>query len=604
MNTSKSYLKLTSEEKINLINRSLEGEYVSKICKEAGISRTIFYRWLKEYSTKSALSGTKQNLSEKYPLFGEKTRKKHPRKLSSNKEREIVRLWLENPTYSIREIAKISRISTGGAWNVIGEYKQKVEDRGVKTIKRHLKKSYKIFSEGQKIDMIKRYYGGDPIVRIARESGVSRTIFYKWLKEYGESKDLAFMSKRRRGEAHWRFMPEVQDLAIEIAMESPKLSLSEIVIRIKDEGHNISKSGLYYILKRMNLSSYEDRLAYVPAVEFSGTQRGGLIERRRELITRISSAIPQFAVYTLFGFLIALAFTFSINEPKKTDKFSNINITVDKEQISEEKQGNYPGNEQNVSGKANEPQLSGAQQDFRWGALAINSPQSIIITGNGVRLGFGVVDHAGNTICDAIISVEQPNPSGTNMSSLSSRKGEISQSGGCSIRSVTNTPDYSANISSFDRAGIYKLRIKASTYDGEKEFDSKLIVEDRVPYEIERTSYPTRVYPVSTYPISIVVKANNNFSGNISENLPKGITASKISDRGVLFKNDKRNERTIKWKVNLKKGQIYKISYSLHFPQVWPEFYEIGPLKFTANKTGKLVFQESRYWQVVADAAE
>ena len=40
---------LPVEEKIKLIKRVQDGEAVTQVCREVGISRTLFYRWYKIY---------------------------------------------------------------------------------------------------------------------------------------------------------------------------------------------------------------------------------------------------------------------------------------------------------------------------------------------------------------------------------------------------------------------------------------------------------------------------------------------------------------------------------------------------------------------------
>jgi transposase-like protein len=51
MKYQKKYLKLSPEEKLSLLNRYIDGESITKITSEYGISRTIFYKWLKKYKS-------------------------------------------------------------------------------------------------------------------------------------------------------------------------------------------------------------------------------------------------------------------------------------------------------------------------------------------------------------------------------------------------------------------------------------------------------------------------------------------------------------------------------------------------------------------------
>jgi len=43
------YKKYSPEEKLRFIKKSEAGGSIAAICREAGVSRTIFYRWVKQY---------------------------------------------------------------------------------------------------------------------------------------------------------------------------------------------------------------------------------------------------------------------------------------------------------------------------------------------------------------------------------------------------------------------------------------------------------------------------------------------------------------------------------------------------------------------------
>ena len=43
------YRRLPIQEKLNLIKRAKSGENIAEICRQNGISRTIFYKWLRIY---------------------------------------------------------------------------------------------------------------------------------------------------------------------------------------------------------------------------------------------------------------------------------------------------------------------------------------------------------------------------------------------------------------------------------------------------------------------------------------------------------------------------------------------------------------------------
>lgn len=575
MNTPKSYQRLTPVQKINLIQRSLNGEKISVICKEIGISRTIFYKWLREY--KKSAKSRKQN-KEIIALTDKRVNAtNHWKKIKKEKEQEIIKLWLNNPKYSVRKIAKETHVSTGGAWNVINKHKLIVSKSGSKKIKRYARKTYKKFDSNQKIEFIKMHENGMHLAKVARMAGVSRTIFYRWMKEYKNAKspEEALVSHRPSGVDHWRYIPGIKEQVLNIVTKNPELSLSQIAYLVKQNKQKISRSGLYYILKKMNLTTYETRLAYV--------ESSRSIARYRHY----HYDLPRFAALGFVAIFGIFSLLYSLNR-HLVPSFETDKITP----IAKQETAYEP--------PSPTPELSTSKQDFKWGALAMNSPKSTYSKEDDVSIGFGVVDHQGTTVCDAELSLEVLDQSNGKIRSEKTGSG-IEESGECSLSSVTNSPDYQANLGRLGKEGTYNLRVKSKTYDGEKEFEGKLIIDNTTAFEITRDPFPTRVFPESSYPVELSIKANEDFKGQITETLPDGITASKISSLGILFKNTSRNVRSIHWKVDFKKGNTYKFSYTLTFPLVYPEYYEIGPLRFVDSRTYKMVYQEPRYWQVVVD---
>lgn len=60
--------------------------------------------------------------------------------------------------------------------------------------------------------------------------------------------------------------------------------------------------------------------------------------------------------------------------------------------------------------------------------------------------------------------------------------------------------------------------------------------------------------------------------------------------------------KVIKWQVSLKKGEKTTLSYAYKAPQVSPQFYTVGPAKFFAKDSQKVIFAEKRTWQIAADS--
>jgi transposase-like protein len=574
MNPQKTYKRLTAEKKEELIKRALQGEAVAAICKNEGISRTIFYRWLKAYN-KPGKKNSKAGLGAKTPKG-----RSHWRRLNIAKEREVIGLWKNNPSYSIREIAEAAGVSSGGTWNVIKSYERQAASSG-KKIKRYLRKKYKNINPQDKIKLIRRYHSGESIAKISREIGVSRTIFYKWLRAFEQARDVEQVLRKnnRRGESHWRFMPEVRATLVKLIAQDPTLSLSALVRSAQAQGTKISKSGVYYMLKSLELDTYQARLSYATSVNGVVASSPHPLESRG-----MKLAVPAVLILLIsFGLAAFFGQRSNIGMP-----FIGINNTVTPTDSPS-------GFAEDESQEATHPQ--DIKQDLAWGAIAVNTPQDQYAVGEEAQIGFGVVDSLGNTICNADISFEVVNSQGN----IVYEKNRVPGSGECSLQSVTNTPDYLLRIPGFEEEGEYSVRVKAQTYNGEKDFKTRILVESSQSFEVERRKYPTRIFPRVEYPVEVVFKAKEDFSGYITEVLPKGITASSISGSGLILRKEGTQDQILRWKVTMEQDQTIKLSYILHFPMMWPEFYEVGPLRFE-NEAGKLVYQEKRYWHIVADA--
>lgn len=271
-------------------------------------------------------------------------------------------------------------------------------------------------------------------------------------------------------------------------------------------------------------------------------------------------------------------------------------------------------------------------QDFSWGVLALNTKKSIYLPGETVELSFGILDEMGHTLCDAPLSLEIRSPRGTK-TVLSRDNGGIRQSGECSGNSVTSLPDYLAEYE-VDGTGLYQLTLTGVNANGTHIIQDVFEVRDTVPFDIERTTFPTRVYPVSAYDVELTITAQEDYQGPIADQVPTSFHINNISDNGTVV-NEEIQEATnaaqlrqqdeeayhhianqskllyditassssqldktpkkIEWNVDWKAGETHTLSYQIHFPGLSPEYYLIGP--FTIGS-----FQEMRQWQVALDA--
>lgn len=70
-----------------------------------------------------------------------------------------------------------------------------------------------------------------------------------------------------------------------------------------------------------------------------------------------------------------------------------------------------------------------------------------------------------------------------------------------------------------------------------------------------------------------------------------------------MLANNAQTEKVkiITWHVNLKKGDTTVLGYDYQTPRESPQFYLLGPVRFYANGSDRVVFAEQRQWQIAAD---
>lgn len=248
-------------------------------------------------------------------------------------------------------------------------------------------------------------------------------------------------------------------------------------------------------------------------------------------------------------------------------------------------------------------------KDFSWGVLAVNTNKSIYTPGENAYLQMGVLDDDGHTICDAELEITITSPDGI-VTSLSTFTGEIIKNPDCGPNNVITTPDYYTYFNTRD-SGIYQVSLKAHTENGTKEITDNFEVRDEVPFEIERIG-STRIYPWADYDMKLIIKANEEFTGDIIEIVPDGFNivgdevkityseASSTIDKTFIIQKDEIDKKLIWQDVHLAVGDVLEIRYVFDAPNVSPEFYLLGPISL--GEADEIIFKESRKWQIASDA--
>jgi len=236
-------------------------------------------------------------------------------------------------------------------------------------------------------------------------------------------------------------------------------------------------------------------------------------------------------------------------------------------------------------------QIKNIQQDFTWGVLAINFNQTIYSPNDLAKLSFGTVDDLGHTICDASLTVEITTPN-KNITTLSSKDGQIKPSGECGLDNITDVADYLSEYQIGNETGAYTIKYSAETKNGTRTITDYFEVRENIPFIVERTG-PSRIYPPANYKVTLKITANQNYSGPIIETVPENFIVTK--SQGVFAESIEGHNKNLTWQASLVAGQILNLSYIFDAPDISPEFFLLGPLSIGGGG-------EIRAWQIASDA--
>lgn len=164
------------------------------------------------------------------------------------------------------------------------------------------------------------------------------------------------------------------------------------------------------------------------------------------------------------------------------------------------------------------------EQDFTWGVLAVNTNKSIYLPGETANIAIAVLDDAGRMVCNAKVNLKISAPNGGKEQILSTSDGSIVVNKACTTHGVTSEPDYEADYV-VGAAGVYQMTLTAQTVNGDHSISDAFAVRNSVSFDVERIT-ATRIYPKSDYDVIFKIKANQDFSGRIVEEVPSSFGLS------------------------------------------------------------------------------
>lgn len=226
--------------------------------------------------------------------------------------------------------------------------------------------------------------------------------------------------------------------------------------------------------------------------------------------------------------------------------------------------------------------------EFYWGVLAVNTTKSMYFPNEQVILNLAALTDKGNTICDADMALKVIEPNNT------IHEVPIEQSGFCGKNNVTDVPDYLASFTNTGEFGLYKIQLENRNKEGVvvHKIEDSFEVREYIPFDIERTA-PTRIYPPAPYKVSLKIKANRDFVGDITERVPRGFA---LTNYGEALISSLPEYTELTWAgVEMKEGDELNLTYDFDAPDISPYMYLLGPLDMDG-------FTELRQWQIASDA--
>lgn len=241
-----------------------------------------------------------------------------------------------------------------------------------------------------------------------------------------------------------------------------------------------------------------------------------------------------------------------------------------------------------------------SEEEFAWGVLAINIDRSIELPGNDAFLQFGVLNDKGYTICNAGLDLSIESPSGQTFK-FTTEDGSIVREEKCGPNNLISVPDYYAHFSVPGETGSYSMTLTGHTENGDHTITDSFEVRQSVEFDIVRSG-PTRINPSFWYPVNLSILSSADWQGTIVETVPVNFEID-LSDNSIPYDRVEidGDQKNIYWDVLLRAGVKSKIGYSFDAPDVSPEFYLLGPLRFIDFGLGQNIFQEVRQWQIASD---
>lgn len=517
-------------------------------------------------------------------------------------EKEKLRILKRiNKGVSISLAAKENSISRTTLYNWQRENEKKKKNSGIKPKPKQQsffgRKHNQTVSEAIKREMLDKYRRGESITRLCEAYGVSRTWFYNLLKE-SKTSLLGSNSKSSASDYsstnnHYRFNPWVDQAVIDIVRQKPHSSVRQIVHAIEAKYHvKVSIFRVYTALKRFGITRQEARLAYLA----KQINRDKLeVNIPATIDTPPNKRLPRpfkavtFGIVSLSAILIIIYLvirTEGVNKSIWLYKPDVRNISLANSDISPK-----PSREEVISSQSS-IQSSVKFQDPEWGILAVNVNKSSFTIGEKSLITVGILDKAGQTVCEAKVGVAVTDPENVQIS----LDNQVIKNSLCLNGGKISDADYTVSFLP-TKLGLYHTTVIASTPTGSHTVTAAFLVKKALPFTVERIA-PSRTWPLATYTMKLKVHVEENFAGILEETVPSDLSIVPENDFYILHAH---GQQILQWKLSMSKGEDKELVYTFDTPHRSPAYYLLGGLSLK-DILGITVFTDDVPWQLAVDS--
>jgi len=245
-----------------------------------------------------------------------------------------------------------------------------------------------------------------------------------------------------------------------------------------------------------------------------------------------------------------------------------------------------------------------SEQEFTWGVLAINVNKSIYVPTEQAYIQMAALDEWGHTICNANLELKVTHQPAEASRTFSTTNNTIRKSGQCGPDNVTDVPDYYVYYQ-VKKPGTYQMALK--NLNTGYEITDFFEAQNSVSFDVERIG-PTRIFPPAQYQMTLKVKANQDFEGQVIETVPQGFDIQnqevKIKNNGfttipnssfIIQEQSTSSGKNLVWEnINLTQGDELQITYKFDAPDISPYLFLLGPLSLQGNSIQNIENREEQ----------